>query len=90
VAVEQALATMRALADAESVRSIAMPRIGVGYGGLSWPRVREIAERVFADWYGTIYVYEAYRSEAVDSPESSESAYSMSNIFHPWRAPGQR
>ncbi|HEY7020859.1 MAG TPA: macro domain-containing protein [Ktedonobacterales bacterium] len=59
-AVETALATMRTLADAESVRSIAMPRIGVGYGGLSWRRVREIVERVFASWDGALYVYEEY------------------------------
>jgi hypothetical protein len=34
-AVEQALTAMRELACAEGVRSIAMPRTGVGYGGLS-------------------------------------------------------
>src|SRR5688572_25329063 len=35
-AIEQALTSMREQADAECIRSIAMPRIGVGYGGLSW------------------------------------------------------
>ena len=56
----QALVTMRTLADSEGVRSIAMPRIGVGYGGLSWRRVREIVERVFAGWAGALFVYEEY------------------------------
>ncbi|HEX3269184.1 MAG TPA: macro domain-containing protein [Ktedonobacterales bacterium] len=69
-AVEQALAAMRTLADAENVRSIAMPRIGVGYGGLSWRRVREIVERVFSDWDGTLYVYEEYVPGTVDAPIS--------------------
>lgn len=61
--VERALAGMRALAEAEGVPSIAIPRIGAGYGGLSWQKVRVIVERVFADWPGALYVYEEYRTE---------------------------
>ena len=56
-AIEQALGRMRELADAEEVAGIAMPRIGVGYGGLSWKKVRGIIERVFADWSGRLVVY---------------------------------
>jgi O-acetyl-ADP-ribose deacetylase (regulator of RNase III) len=59
-AVEQALANMRAQAEREGISSIAMPRIGAGYGGLSWKKLRVIVERVFADWPGTLYVYEEY------------------------------
>lgn len=59
-AVEQALSAMRTLADAEGIPSIAIPRIGVGYGGLSWKNVRAIVERIFTDWPGTLYVYEEY------------------------------
>lgn len=59
-AIEQALARMREQADAEGVSSIAVPRIGVGYGGLSWKKVRAIFERVFADWPGRLVVYEAF------------------------------
>lgn len=58
--VEQALTAMRALAEAEGVSSIALPRIGAGHGGLSWRKVRAILERVFADWPGALYVYETY------------------------------
>ncbi len=58
--VERVLQAMRAQADAEGISSIAMPRIGAGYGGLSWKKVRPIIERVFADWPGTLYVYEEY------------------------------
>lgn len=68
--VEQALETMRELASAEGVRSIAMPRIGVGYGGLSWRRVREIVERVFASWQDALYVYDAYVPTTADTPAS--------------------
>lgn len=59
-AIETALKRMRELADAEGVTSIAIPRIGVGYGGLSWKKVRAIVERVFADWPGRLVVYEEF------------------------------
>jgi O-acetyl-ADP-ribose deacetylase (regulator of RNase III) len=59
-AVEQCLQTMREVADKESLSTIAMPRIGAGYGGLSWNKVRVIIERVFGDWAGTLYVYDDY------------------------------
>jgi O-acetyl-ADP-ribose deacetylase (regulator of RNase III) len=59
-AIEQALRRMRELADAEGVTSIAIPCIGVGYGGLSWKKVRAIVQRVFADWPGHLVVYEEF------------------------------
>lgn len=62
-AIETALRTMRQQADAEGIQSIAVPRIGTGYGGLSWRKVREIVEQVFDDWSGTLYVYEEYQPE---------------------------
>ena|SRR5687768_1165774 len=61
--VEQALRTMRRSADSEGIKTIAMPRIGAGHGGLSWNKVREIVQSVFADWPGTLYVYEEYAPE---------------------------
>jgi len=62
--IERALSAMRALADAEHITSIAVPRIGAGHGGLAWPNVRAIIERVFADWTDTLYVYEAYQASS--------------------------
>ena len=59
-AVEESMTAMRELADAEGIASIAMPRIGVGYGGLSWKKVRIIVERVFADWTGRLVVDEEF------------------------------
>jgi hypothetical protein len=44
----------------KGITRIAMPRIGVGYGGLSWKKVRAIVEAVFGDWRGTLVVYEEY------------------------------
>jgi O-acetyl-ADP-ribose deacetylase (regulator of RNase III) len=59
-AIEAALRRMREQADAEGLTSIAIPRIGVGYGGLSWRKVRAVVEAVFADWPGTLVVYEEF------------------------------
>jgi ribA/ribD-fused uncharacterized protein len=76
-AVEAALRTMRAQADAEGITGIAMPRIGVGYGGLSWRKVRAIVEAVFGDWNGTLVVYEEYvpgqTDQAVATPHVGAS-----------------
>jgi O-acetyl-ADP-ribose deacetylase (regulator of RNase III) len=54
---------MRDQADARHIRSIAIPRIGVGYGGLSWRKVKAIVERVFGEWSGRLVVYEKYAPE---------------------------
>lgn len=62
-AIEQALERTKEQADAERIRSIAIPRIGVGYGGLSWKKVRVIVDRVFEDWTGRLVVYEEYVPE---------------------------
>jgi O-acetyl-ADP-ribose deacetylase (regulator of RNase III) len=47
----------------EDISSIAIPRIGVGYGGLSWKKVYAIVDRVFADWEDILYVYEEFVAE---------------------------
>lgn len=71
-AIETALAKMRAMADVEGVDSIAMPRIGVGYGGLSWKKVKLIVDQVFADWVGRLIVYETFvPTDAVAAVEAS-------------------
>ena len=62
-ALEQSLGNMLKQADQEEIAKIAIPRIGVGYGGLSWKKVRAIVERVFATWAGTLVVYEEYLKE---------------------------
>lgn len=58
--VEAALKALRSAADVEGIRSVAMPRIAAGYGGLSWKKVRAQIESGFADWPGMLYVYEEY------------------------------
>jgi O-acetyl-ADP-ribose deacetylase (regulator of RNase III) len=59
-AIELALTAMKRRATEEHITSIAIPRTGAGYGGLSWKKVRALIESVFAGWQGTLYVYEEY------------------------------
>ena len=59
--VEAAPRALRTAADEAGIRSIAMPRIGAGYGGLSWKKVRAQIEAAFTDWSGVLYVYDEYR-----------------------------
>jgi O-acetyl-ADP-ribose deacetylase (regulator of RNase III) len=70
-AIAAALAAMRQQADAAGITTIAIPRIGVGYGGLSWTKVRALIEAAFGDWGGTLYVYEVFVAEdsATDGAE---------------------
>jgi O-acetyl-ADP-ribose deacetylase (regulator of RNase III) len=62
-AIEASLKSMREQADREGIASIAVPRIGAGHGGLSWKKVRAVIEQVFADWAGTLHVYEEHGPE---------------------------
>lgn len=61
--IETVMMGMRTLAEKEGLESIAMPRIGAGYGGLSWNKCRAIVEGVFDGWNGTLYVYDDYVTE---------------------------
>ncbi len=60
--VEVALRELRSAADEAGIRSIAVPRIAAGYGGLSWKKVRAQIEAVFTDWPGMLYVYEEFKA----------------------------
>ena len=68
--VETTLRAMRTLAEGEGISSIAIPRIGTGYGGLSWKKLRPLVDAVFAPWPGTLYVYEEYIPLPVDTTPS--------------------
>jgi O-acetyl-ADP-ribose deacetylase (regulator of RNase III) len=63
---------MRKKANREGIMSIAIPRIGVGYGGLSWNKVRGIIEKMLGGWKGTVYVYEEHALEEGKSKASAK------------------
>ena len=59
--VESVLKQLRVEADEAGIRSIAMPRIAAGYGGLSWKKVKAQIEACFADWPGVLHFYEEFK-----------------------------
>lgn len=65
--IERCLSNMKHIADEEGILSIAIPRIGAGYGGLSWKKVKAIIDQVFQSWSGTLYVYDEYIAETHES-----------------------
>ncbi|MDY3561832.1 macro domain-containing protein [Gemmata sp. JC673] len=59
--VEGVLKALCEVVDEAGIRSLAMPRIAAGYGGLSWKKVRVLIETAFANWPGLLWVYEEYQ-----------------------------
>ncbi len=62
-AIEKSLSNMVGQTDIEEIKSIAIPRIGSGYGGLEWEKVRAVIEKEFERWSGNLFVYEEYKPE---------------------------
>lgn len=71
--VETCLREMRRMADAEGIATIAIPKVGTGYGGLSWKKLRPIVESAFGDWDGTLFVYEEFVAEESSSGKDEKS-----------------
>ena len=46
---EASIESMRIHAEDHSITDIAMPKIGCGLDGLSWPRVRDMIKNIFKD-----------------------------------------
>jgi N-glycosidase YbiA len=82
-AIETSLKEMRRQADIEGITTIAIPRIGVGYGGLSWKKVRAIVEAVFADWSGTLVVYEEFVAGGSAEVPGSQAEPSLTRTSGP-------
>lgn len=62
--IEQSVKNMLELAARENVTKIALPAIGAGLGGLKWDKVKDVLNRVSADYPAIeLYVVEAYQSD---------------------------
>jgi len=59
--VNHALRALHTLAETESFRSLAVPRLGTGVGGLSWDEVRPLIEQHLGPLAAPVYVYAEYR-----------------------------
>lgn len=73
------LASLKRLLEQESLRSIALPPLGCGNGGLQWTEVRPLIVEAFNDLEGIqIEVYEPaghFESEVATAPKLSLSHY---------------
>ena len=59
--VNHALRALHTLAEKERLRSLAVPRLGTGLGGLRWEDVRPLIEQHLGHLTVDVYVYAEYR-----------------------------
>ena len=59
--VNAALKALAAQVREEDVRSVALPRLATGVGGMDWTEVREMLNRQLGDLDADIYVYTQYQ-----------------------------
>src|SRR5579871_6864667 len=59
-AIESSVAKMCQVADEKRIERVGMPRIGAGYGGLDWSKVREVIDRIGSAAETTLVVFEAF------------------------------
>ena len=59
--VNHALRALHTLAEKERFRSLAVPRLGTGLGGLPWEEVRPLIEQHLGHLTADVYVYAEYR-----------------------------
>ena len=63
--VRHALQELRKLAEAEGFKSLALPKLSTGIGGLDWTEVKPLIEQQLGDLSIPVYVYSTYhRGEA--------------------------
>lgn len=61
--VNHALRALRKVLDEEGFRSLALPRLATGVGGLSWEDVKPLIGRQLGDLDIPVYVYATYRPD---------------------------
>ena len=58
--VNHSLRDLRKLIEAEGFRSVALPRVATGVGGLDWKDVKPLVERHLGDLEASVFVYAHY------------------------------
>lgn len=58
--VNHALKALRKWVETEGVRSLALPRVATGVGGMDWATVRPLIEKHLGDLAIPVYVYATY------------------------------
>jgi O-acetyl-ADP-ribose deacetylase (regulator of RNase III) len=80
--VNHALRALRKLVETEKLRSVALPKLATGVGGLSWPEVRGLIDQHLADFAGPVYLYTLYQKgvAAVEPPASSPRGAAVNRV----------
>jgi O-acetyl-ADP-ribose deacetylase (regulator of RNase III) len=60
--VGQALRKLAKLVESEGIKSLALPRLATGVGGLEWEAVKPVIERYLGQLNVPVFVYTLYRS----------------------------
>jgi O-acetyl-ADP-ribose deacetylase (regulator of RNase III) len=72
--VNHALHALKQLALQEAVRSLALPRLATGVGGLDWPHVEPLVRAQLGDLKLPVYVYTTYAKDwAADEPPAAQA-----------------
>lgn len=61
-AIEKSLSKMVAIADEKKLARVGLPRIGAGYGGLDWAKVRAVIEKIGDQAETTLVVFETFEA----------------------------
>lgn len=59
--VNAALKALAALMREEDVKSVALPRLATGVGGMDWTEVKEMLNRQLGDLNADVYIYSQYQ-----------------------------
>ena len=59
-AIKKAITTMLTLAEQQAIRTIALPKIGAGLGGLNWQVVKDAIQQIAEQTQITLIVVEEY------------------------------
>lgn len=86
------LRALKVLIDQKGISSIALPPLGCGNGGLSWPDVKEAIDRELGDCSAEIEVYEPagdFQSKTAQEPRVTLSHYILVAIRLRLKKPGR-
>lgn len=61
--VNHALRELREIVEKENIKSLALPRLATGVGGMDWDEVLELIERFLGDLDIPVIIYETYQKD---------------------------
>lgn len=72
--VDAALKSLRKIVEKQNIKSLAMPKIATGVGGMDWSEVEPLIAKHLGDLSIPIYMYETYQKGVQAQEEQMKSA----------------